>query len=106
MNDILYGNCKLSTRVTVGWNPRCLGWEQTREQAVMKLQTPLKAIFKPRVRFSIFWRTTLFHSEPLVTTLPPFVPRDARPRVLSLLRRQVFPESARAVYPAVVQYAG
>src|SRR3569833_1657177 len=58
------------------------------------------------MRFSIFWRTTLFHSEPLVTTLPPFVPRAARPRVLSLLRRQVFPESARAVYPAVVQYAG
>src|SRR3569832_1370221 len=46
------------------------------------------------MRFSIFWRTTLFHSELLVTTLPPFVPRDARPRVLSLLRRQVFPESA------------
>src|SRR3569833_1229124 len=58
------------------------------------------------MRFSIFWRTTLIHSEPLVTTLPPFVPRAARPRVLSLLRRQVFPESARAVYPAVVQYAG
>src|SRR3569623_1342996 len=35
MNDILYGNCKHSTRVTVRWDPRCLGGEQTRDQAVM-----------------------------------------------------------------------